>query len=645
MSTLIYSVTHGLVGFEFDYAMVLIPMLVGMIQARASWGKFLMLPLMAIATMFVSGIANDLAQPLLRIFGIAYGSGLHVLAGMFLSVIIGYPAGRGLARYRKASSEPEHRRGAVVATAQPAARGLFWRWSPTRNARRDGSITLAGIPVALADETKHFKLIGTTGTGKSTAIRELLSGALARGDRAIIADPDGGYLSRFYDRARGDVILNPFDGDARKWDLFGEIVNDYDIEQLARSLIPDSGDSERIWSEYARTFFTEVTRQAIRVGTRDDRELYRLVKAAPYQELKTMLAGTAAGPFFEEGSEKMCGSLRSVASAALQALQYTTRQEATSFSVRQWVREGAARRADGSGGGVLFLPYTAGQIAALRSVISAWMRLAIFEAMDCGEGDQRLWFVIDELDALGEIDGLKDALARLRKFGGRCILGLQSIGQVARAYGKGAADTIVENCSNTYILRCSASEHGGTSEFASKLIGQREVLHTTLSRTRRALQWLSSTTTSQQLKIEPAVMASEIERLPDLTGFLKLASIADWQRVSLTPRNDPVVFRPRRPVVVSPPPPVPAASAAPPPTDSPVAVVSSPAPLHRGKPTAAQRKAAASKRTRKRPQQTPTSPGDELHRPMATPPPATPTAETEVVPNRAAGAESSPRSP
>ena len=30
-------------------------------------------------------------------------------------------------------------------------------------------------------------MIGTTGTGKSTAIRELLTGALKRGDRAVIA--------------------------------------------------------------------------------------------------------------------------------------------------------------------------------------------------------------------------------------------------------------------------------------------------------------------------------------------------------------------------------------------------------------------------------------------------------------------------
>jgi hypothetical protein len=173
----------------------------------------------------------------------------------------------------------------------------------------------------------------------------------------------------------------------------------------------------------------------------------------------------------------------------------------------------------------------------LRSVISAWMRLAIFEAMDRPAGDQRLWFIVDELDALGAIDGLKDALARLRKFGGRCVLGFQSIAQVSGTYGREAADTLVENCGNTLILRCSASERGGTSEFASKLIGQREVLHTTESRSRKPTEWLPTSTSSQQVRIEPAVMASEIEQLPDLHGFLKLASAWDWKRVRLTRRD------------------------------------------------------------------------------------------------------------
>lgn len=222
--------------------------------------------------------------------------------------------------------------------------------------------------------------------------------------------------------------------------------------------------------------------------------------------------------------------------------------------MRQWVRNGAAR-ANGGQGGVLFIPYRAGEIAALASMISAWMRLGIFQAMDLPEGDQRLWFVVDELDALGAIDGLKDALARLRKFGGRCILGFQSIAQVSGTYGRSVAETIVENCGNTLILRCSASEHGGTSEFASKLIGQREVLHTTYSKSRRRDEWISSVTSNEQLRIEPAVMASEIERLPDLSGYLKLTSIPDWFLVKLTPAATSATSRPRRPVTQPTPPP------------------------------------------------------------------------------------------
>jgi hypothetical protein len=39
--------------------------------------------------------------------------------------------------------------------------------------------------------------------------------------------------------------------------------------------------------------------------------------------------------------------------------------------------------------------------------------------------------------------GLKDALARLRKFGGRCVLGFQSIAQVSTTYGHGTAQTLI----------------------------------------------------------------------------------------------------------------------------------------------------------------------------------------------------------
>jgi hypothetical protein len=75
--------------------------------------------------------------------------------------------------------------------------------------------------------------------------------------------------------SRGDVILNPFHPGALKWDLFAEIFNEHDVDQLARSLIPDSGDPERIWCDYARTVFAAIVRQSIAADSRDDLELFK----------------------------------------------------------------------------------------------------------------------------------------------------------------------------------------------------------------------------------------------------------------------------------------------------------------------------------------------------------------------------------
>jgi type IV secretory pathway TraG/TraD family ATPase VirD4 len=419
-----------------------------------------------------------------------------------------------------------HKRGTRIVNGARAQR----RTARRRALMRAPQLTLAGVGIAKGDEAKHFKLIGTTGTGKSTAIRELLSGALARGDRAVITDPEGAYLEHFHDAQRGDVILNPFDRRSLRWDPFAEIREPYDADQLASSLIPTTEDaSGREWRGYARTFLSALVRRSGELGRREAAELWRLIAMAPSSELRPIVAGTPAQPFLEPENARMFGSIRSVAGSAASALEHVRAQRARPFSVRDWIDEGC---------GVLFMPYEAGQIAALRTAIATWVRLAIFQTMS-QRSDRRLWLIVDELDALGAIDGLKDALARLRKFGGCCVIGVQSVAQISSLYGASDAQTIVENCSNTLILRCSASEHGGTSQFASRLIGEREVARRTTSRGRDGggfpggRGWRRSMSVSEQRMTEAAVLASELEQLPDFTGYLKCASSAVWLKVRL----------------------------------------------------------------------------------------------------------------
>jgi type IV secretory pathway TraG/TraD family ATPase VirD4 len=516
---------QGWSGIAIAYTAVHAPMIAGLFRARANLRHYLLSPIAALPLTAAAAAAAAASSSCIALLGFASHGPVQLTVSAGISAVLGFAGGHVLARGD--SLDKTHQRGSIV------AEGLPLMSQRAKQGARDSGLTLAGLPVPAQDETKHFKLIGTTGTGKSTAIHEIMTRALARGDRAVIADPDGGYLQSFYQKDRGDIVLNPFDERSVKWDLFAEISSAYDVEQLARSLIPDHDGPDRSWREYARTFFTSVTRQAHEAGIADVGELYRLLVAADTSELRTLVRGTPAQPFLDEHNARMFDSIRSVTSSAVGALDYVAQQKASGFSIRRWVNEKTP--------GVLFIPYKAGQIAALRSTISGWMRLAIFEAMNQDEGrearggnDNRpLWFVIDELDALGQIDGLKDALARLRKFGARCILGFQSIAQVSSTYGHGDAHTIVENCGNTLILRCSASEGGGTARFASQLIGEREVLRTTVSKSRRVTEVLGSITHNQHLSVESAVLPSQVEQLPDLTGYLKYASNPAWQRVRL----------------------------------------------------------------------------------------------------------------
>src|SRR5271163_187435 len=201
----------------------------------------------------------------------------------------------GISRLARRKSQDTYKRGVVLVDGRALQRRAvrMKRSNPTL-------LTLAGTAIAETDETKHFKLIGTTGTGKSTAIRELLGAAMERGDSAVFADPDGGYCARFFNRYRGDIVLNPFESCSAKWDPFAEIRNAYDIEQLAGSLIPDTNDrAAGEWRAYARTFLGAVLRSCRRSNRSDCAELWRLMSEASPQELRPVVAGTPAQPFLD----------------------------------------------------------------------------------------------------------------------------------------------------------------------------------------------------------------------------------------------------------------------------------------------------------------------------------------------------------
>jgi hypothetical protein len=79
------------------------------------------------------------------------------------------------------------------------------------------------------------------------------------------------------------------------------------------------------------------------------------------------------------------------------------------------------------------------------------------------------------------------------------------------------------------ILRCSASERGGTSKSASQLIGDRHLIRPVYNEHSSSGSFFGrdrghkSEGMTHQHVVEPAMMAAEIEQFPDRSGVLKIA--------------------------------------------------------------------------------------------------------------------------
>ncbi len=391
-------------------------------------------------------------------------------------------------------------------------------------------ITFAGVEVEPKDEMRHFLALGGTGSGKSVAIRDILDGARDRGDRAIIADNGGGYLARYY--RPGDIILNPLDARAHAWDLLREAKHDYHVDNLAAALFPTQGGAnDNAWTDRARTLLSSVLEVLRREEGATVADVYRLTAQASREELAVLLEDTPAVMFLKGEKSTVFDNLRASCSAGMRALRRAAEMTGPAFSIREWATSDSKAW--------VFLSYLDDQKQTLDSLIGAMMSLAISSTMSRQEGDFPTWFIADELDGIGALDDIDNAVVRLRKYGGRCVLGFQTVEKIRGVYGNDRAQAMFENCKTRLILQCAGSDQRGTAFWASEQIGKVKHWKSSTSagkskgRGNKGEHRGESATESRTLVTEPAVEPSAIETLPDFgSGYFRRPSDKDWYRIS-----------------------------------------------------------------------------------------------------------------
>jgi hypothetical protein len=389
-------------------------------------------------------------------------------------------------------------------------------------------LTIGGVPLARTQEPLHLLLAGSTGTGKTTAVAELLDGIAARGDRAVIVDANGGYLAQFHEP--GDVILNVFDRRSPGWSPFSEVRKAYDFDKVARSIVPDAHGPDAAWHFYAQVLISEVMRALLREGQGTTAALLEALTVWPAERLHKLVAGSAAAGLFDKDAARALASTRFVLASHLKPFDAL---QPGSFSVRNWVES------DDDKSRHLFVTWREDMTSALAPLIAAWVDIACTATLSLApDPDRRLWLILDELPSIGKVGTLEAALTKGRKHGLCCVAGVQSTAQLERIYSRESA-VVLRSCFRNFAAFAVAKADPDTSETFSRALGEQEVDRAVQSKTRGASG--ASQSVSVQRVRERIVLPSELNELPDLTAYLCLAGAEPARLITLTHQTRPVV--------------------------------------------------------------------------------------------------------
>jgi hypothetical protein len=328
--------------------------------------------------------------------------------------------------------------------------------------KQDSRIRIGGIPFPRELEPVHTLLIGTTGSGKTVALKTVLDQAEAAGQRVIVVDSGADMATRYYNAARGDVILNPLDARCAPWSPLAEIRNIADCLAIARSICPTGEGSDKTWTLAAQNFLSAIFQKLLDKPDATNRDFLHWVAIATIEDLRGFLEGTQAAPYVAEGNERMFGSVRSTAmerTAALFLLDPDAGRNG--FSIRRWVGE--------DGKSWLFATYQDDQLEMLRFLISSIVDIAAVATLSLPQSPtRRVFFSLDEFDSIGKVDSVISLLTKGRKYGASAWVGIQTIAQLRKNYGQDGAQTVAGNLGSWLVLLTPDPE---TADYVSKKLG------------------------------------------------------------------------------------------------------------------------------------------------------------------------------
>jgi type IV conjugative transfer system coupling protein TraD len=376
---------------------------------------------------------------------------------------------------------------------------------------------LAGVPYPFETEQEHTFCAGSTGAGKTQALHSLLESVRARGDRAIIYDPDLDYIRTHYNPDT-DLILNPYDERSIGWDPFNDAHELHEFEKLAACLFKEPKGADPYWTKAPRGVFIYAAYKLKRAYP--DAALGDLLRVlfGPIELIMHLLQGTPAFDHVSGGKGQRTDSIKSVLADGVAPLIHMTGRE-SAFSIKRWVNDPERQ------GGFLFLSAPETHIESLRPLLGFCTELTMSALLSRDlEFRPTTWLFFDEVASLGKVDALALGPERIRKFGGALVLGLQQVSQLQETYGHEITQTIIGQCATKLILRCQDPD---TAKWMSEQLGRAQMRRVDETVSYGANSQRDGVGVTPREELEPVALPEDVMNQPKLQGFIKVSNARD----------------------------------------------------------------------------------------------------------------------
>jgi len=355
-------------------------------------------------------------------------------------------------------------------------------------------------------EGQHIELMGDTGVGKSRLIVQLLLQIRDRGHSAIVYDPACEFVQRFYDKNRGDIILNPLDARCPYWGPSEELRRRAEAKAIAASLYQPTTDKKG-------EFFTETPQKIFAHLLSFGPTPQELVEwMANPDEIDRRVQNTEMAMMIAKGAQQQRNGVLASLGLIADSLRMLPKKEnaAHHWSATEWAE---TRK------GWIFLTSKASEREALRPLHSLWIDLLVLRLLnEPKESQHPVWFMLDELASLQRLPQLHTAITEARKSKNPLVLGFQGKAQLEVIYGH-IAEVMLSQPATKIFLRTTEPK---AAEWVSNAIGKVEIerlRETHFTGTRQGNNF------NIERQVEPLVLDSEISGLPDKHAFLKLGNV------------------------------------------------------------------------------------------------------------------------